>query len=150
MIRIAILIATAATIWAATIWAATSQPAARANAPQEEAKEKLQNKRITLLDKRVKSMAMLHDRDRVSQQPLIRCEMDLSVAKIKYAKKDEKRKLYPQLISKFDLLIEIAEMEAEMPTIVMARQKNGVFPEPQLLKLKSERVAALIEQLSIE
>lgn len=73
-------------------------------------------------------------------------EMDLIRAKIEYADKPVKRKLYSQLIEKFDLLIEMTELEMEMPAKKIEQLKTGKFPEPILLKLKSERVASQIKQ----
>jgi len=124
----------------------------RAGQEQEETNmKKLQGEHISLLTERAQAMKALFDTQGVSMKALTLAEMDVMRARIEYAVDTEKPALYSELIAKYDVLIEIAELELEMPPRQGADEKwKRVLMEPALLKLKSDQVAVRIEKEMLE
>jgi hypothetical protein len=114
--------------------------------------EVLKKKRVALLEERVSRINKWVEQKRVGASELIRPEMDVINVKLEYATTDaERKKLLGELLSKYDMLIKLAEFRISEPPQSDSDNPNWqLLADSELLHLKSERIRIQILHDSID
>ncbi len=117
-----------------------------ANQKQNPQIEGLPEKRIRLLSQRVGEMKKLLDSALVDINVYTRSEIDLIQAKLDYSTPaNEKLQHLRDLLQKYDLLIEVAELRLGEPP-----ERKSATAKTDLLWLKSERVRIELQMLALD
>jgi len=116
--------------------------------------QELHAQRIKLLQERVELHGAAIATQGGSHEDLVRALMDLKRAQMSYSCSDKvKRKRLGEIVTLYDQLIQLAELEVKSPAPVSASndktQSNRTSVASRLLLLKSERLGVLIEQEAI-